>query len=45
VGVKAAVAVGTAQEAEALLGAGAGRIGTPHAVAIVENYAELRRAS
>ncbi len=44
-GVKASGGITTAEEAEAMVGAGAGRIGTPHAVEVMHGYAELRRAS
>jgi deoxyribose-phosphate aldolase len=45
VGVKATGDIDTATDAEAFVGAGAGRIGTPHAVAIMDGFAAVRRAS
>jgi deoxyribose-phosphate aldolase len=45
VGVKASGGVDTAEAAEAMVGAGAGRIGTASAVDIMRGFAELRQAS
>jgi deoxyribose-phosphate aldolase len=45
VGVKATGPIESAADVEALIGAGAGRIGTPHAVAVVDGFADVRRAS
>lgn len=42
-GVKASGGIETAQDAEEMVSAGAGRIGTSHAVAIMHGFAELRR--
>jgi deoxyribose-phosphate aldolase len=44
IGVKAAGGIETAQEADAMVSAGAGRIGTSHAVQILQGFAELRQA-
>lgn len=45
VGVKASGDVRTAEEAEAIVGAGAGRIGTPAGVEVMRDFPEVRRAS
>jgi deoxyribose-phosphate aldolase len=45
VGVKATGPFATPGEAEAMVGAGAGRIGTPHAVEVMRSFASLRQAS
>jgi deoxyribose-phosphate aldolase len=45
VGVKATGSIATAEEAEAMVGVGAGRIGTPHAVEVMRSFAALRQAS
>jgi deoxyribose-phosphate aldolase len=45
VGVKATGGIETAEDAEAMVAAGAGRIGTSAAVEIMRGFAELRRAS
>lgn len=45
VGVKASGGVRTADEAEAMVGAGAGRIGTADGVEVVRGFAGVRRAS
>jgi deoxyribose-phosphate aldolase len=45
VGVKASGGIDSADAAEAMVGAGAGRIGTESGVAIMRGFAELRRAS
>ena len=42
VGVKAYGGIETAEDADAMVGAGAGRIGTSHAVEILRGFAELR---
>ena len=44
VGVKASGGIETAVEADAMVGAGAGRIGTSNAVEIMHGFAELRSA-
>ena len=44
VGVKASGWIQSAEEAEAMVDAGAGRIGTPHAVAIMRGFVGLRQA-
>lgn len=45
VGVKASGGIETVDEAEAMASAGAGRIGTAHAVQIMRGYAQVRQAS
>ncbi len=45
VGVKATGDIATADEAETMVGAGAGRIGTPHAVEVIRGFAAQRQAS
>jgi deoxyribose-phosphate aldolase len=45
IGVKASGGVDTAEAAEAMISAGAGRIGTAHAVAIMSGFTRLRQAS
>lgn len=45
VGVKATGAIETAAQAEEMVAAGAGRIGTPYAVEVIRGFARLRRAS
>jgi deoxyribose-phosphate aldolase len=45
IGVKASGGIDTSEEAEAMIAAGAGRIGTANAVAILADFAKLRRAS
>jgi len=45
VGVKASGGIVRAEDAEAIVGAGAGRIGTEHGVAIMRGFAELKKAS
>ena len=42
VGVKASGGIETAADAEAMISAGAGRIGTPHAVGIMRDFADVR---
>ncbi len=44
IGVKASGGIETAGDAEAMVGAGAGRIGTSNAVAIMRGFADPRRA-
>lgn len=45
IGVKAAGGIDSAEMAEAVIAAGAGRIGTASAVAIVRDYARIRRVT
>jgi deoxyribose-phosphate aldolase len=45
IGVKAAGGIDTAEEAEAMISAGAGRIGTPNAVAVITGFTRLRQVS
>jgi deoxyribose-phosphate aldolase len=45
IGVKAAGGIDSAEDAEAMIAAGAGRIGTANAVAILSDFAKLRRVS
>jgi deoxyribose-phosphate aldolase len=45
IGVKASGGIDSAEVAEAMIAAGAGRIGTANAVAIVSGFAKLRQVS
>jgi deoxyribose-phosphate aldolase len=45
IGVKASGGIDTAESAEAIIAAGAGRIGTSHAVAIMSGFGRVRHAS
>jgi deoxyribose-phosphate aldolase len=45
VGVKASGSFASAEEAEAMVGAGASRIGTPHAVELIRGLGRVRQAS
>jgi deoxyribose-phosphate aldolase len=45
VGVKASGEIATAEEAETMVGAGAGRIGTPYAVEVMRGFAAGRKVS